>query len=154
MLINLQDSETYKGIKEFSILSKEEMTFVVSFTDTDNDNPLRRLPEDKRKQEALEVASIKATNKNIKKAIKKYKELQGWSEHEVLEGIDAQIRQYNHLLKNKDKSEKENDLAFKVIKELGKILEVRKSIFNLAEGIEQQKQSEEKQSILEEESTE
>ena len=154
MLVNLQDSETYKSIKEFSALSQEEMTFVVSFTDTDNDNLLRRLPEDKRKQEALEVAGINATNKNIKKAIKKYKELQGWSEHEVLEGIDAQIRQYNQLLKNKDKSEKENDLAFKVIKELGKILEVRKSIFNLAEGIEQQKQSEEKQSILEKQSTE
>ena len=152
MLVNLQEEETYKGIKEFSVLSQEEMTFVVHFTDTDI--PLRRLPEDKRRKEAMEVAGINAINKNVEKAVVKYKELQGWNEYEVLEGLDEQIKQYNQLLKKRDKSEDENDLAFKVIKELGKILEVRKSIFNLAEGIEQQKQSEEKQSILEEQSTE
>ena len=152
MLVNLQEEETYKGIKEFSVLSQEEMTFVVHFTDTDI--PLRRLPEDKRRKEAMEVAGINAINKNVEKAVVKYKELQGWNEYEVLEGLDEQIKQYNQLLKKRDKSEDENDLAFKVIKELGKILEVRKSIFNLAEGIEQQKHPEEKQSILEEESTE
>ena len=152
MLVNLQDSETYKSIKEFSALSHEEMTFVAYFTDTET--ALRRLPEDKRRKEAFVTAGITDTNKNIEQAIKKYKELQGWNEYEVLEGLDEQIKQYNQLLKKKNKSEDENDLAFKVIKELGKILEVRKSIFNLAEGIEQQKQSDEKQSILEEESTE
>ncbi len=152
MLVNLQEEETYKGISEFSVLSQEEMTFVVHFTDTDT--VLRRLPEEKRRKEALEIAGISATNKKIEAAIKKYKELQGWNEYEVLEGLDEQIKQYNQLLKKRDKSEDENDLAFKVIKELGKILEVRKSIFNLAEGIEQQKHPEEKQSILEEESTE
>ncbi len=152
MLVNLQEEETYKDIKEFSVLSQAEMTFVVHFTDTDT--ALRRLPEDKRRKEALVVAGINSTNKNVEKAIIKYKELQGWNEYEVLEGLDEQIKQYNQLLKKRDKSEDENDLAFKVIKELGKILEVRKSIFNLAEGIEQQKQSEEKQSVLEEQSTE
>ena len=152
MLINLQDEETYKGIKEFSVLSRDEMSFVVHFTDADT--VLRRLPEEKRRQEALEIAGIKSINKNIEKAVGKYKELQGWNEYEVLESLDAQIRQYNQLLKNRNKTEKEDDLAFKVIKELAKILEVRKSIFNLAEGIEQQKQPDEKQSTLEEESTE
>lgn len=152
MLINIQDKEIYKAIKEFSVLSQKEMTFVAYFTDTDS--PLRRLPEEKRRKEALGVVGINSVNKNIEKAIKKYKELQGWNEYEVLEGIDEQIRQYNQLLKKRDKTEKEDDLTFKVIKELSKILEVRRSIFNLAEGTEQQKQDGEKQSILEEENTE
>lgn len=138
-----EDNPELKAIPEFRALSEAELRYVVLFSDWAG--PFRRCTIDDKKMKSLIAAGftkksgglspqgkkIYEDNEDfILKAVKAYKELQGWSEMEILEGIDSSLKRYNELLK--DPKTKVNDRV-KITKGLVDLVKQRNQIASLYE---------------------
>lgn len=151
------DNPELKFIPELSGLTESQIKFIIIVADYGS--PYRRMPAIERRKRAATMAGyvtpgghgelnkegkslLDGKVKEVEDAIKKYKEIQGWSELELLEGIDSQLEQFKTLMKKKTKSDKETEIVLKVMKELPKILENRKEILEMVEVVSEEEKAE------------
>lgn len=129
-------------------VGKSERMLRYVFLVYDYESPYRKMPIEYRKHKCVILAGYKlepdgtrldknardivgGTNPTIAQLIRVFMELQGNPEKEVLAAYDAQIHEWKELMSKKNKSDKERDHVFKVMKELPVFMEKRKQLIEL-----------------------
>jgi hypothetical protein len=138
-----EDNPELNSIPELAACTSNQLKYVI-FT-YDYKSPIRGMDLGPRKIKACELAGYKlekggkrpdktarmmiaGNSIKVNKAIAMFKSIQFDFDKEILLGYDTQITEWKKLLMNPDKSPKEQDLAFKVMKELPSIIGKRAEI--------------------------
>lgn len=146
-----------RAIEAYGVLTSQQMYFVCLVADTDYDNPVRTLPERKRREIAAKAAGYKMESdgkrfdknarnlidgkvESVEKGIATYRENQYDPDQANLQAVDKQIQEVrDFLMSDKTKDSKDDpklyaDLIEKGLKlgqQLPKLVETKKELLGL-----------------------
>jgi hypothetical protein len=139
-----QENPWAKSIKEFKNMPSLSMKYIALVYDIQSPLVKGRLPLEKRKFKAIELAGFEPTPKGrpskqetdlievrtteINEAIKKYKELQFDEDLDTLEAYTSQLNEFKAFLRKPNKEDKEIDRALKIMKDYTGLVELQSKL--------------------------
>lgn len=141
-----EENPGLNSVPEFNGKSERMLRYV--FLVYDYDSPYRKIPLEQRKNKCVILAGYKlesdgkrldknardivsGNNPTTNQIIKAFMELQGNPEKEALAAYDAQIYEWKELMHKKNKTDKEREHVFKVMKEMPTFLEKRRQMLEI-----------------------
>ena len=125
-----KSNDSIDTVSEFKDVEDEILRFC--FLLVDYRSPHRLLPKSLRIKSILTELNynteikrknfLKKNEESISSVCKKYESLQFSPQHELLKGAKAQIQQWTELMMDTDKEGRDNDMAFKVFKEMDSLV--------------------------------
>jgi len=158
----VRDNEELSHIPELKDLSNRTLKYIMYMYDYDS--PYRNIPLDKRKDRVLALCGFKKETdgsrwdrnardvrdeKGLADPIKVFVEVQDNIEKQLVASYDLQLTEFMDLFKKKDKSDKDREMALKVMKELPSFVAKRKELMEIIGQRTQEVLVEKKESTLE-----
>lgn len=138
-----------RAVDKFGRLTSTQMTYVCLVMDNSNDNPIRTLEGERRREKAAKLAGYSMTesdgkriNKNVREiidgkvtsineAIEAYKELHYNEEEGILYSMSSQISQIKIFLDKPNKKASELERSIKLAEKLPDLIKAKKELEQL-----------------------